>query len=158
MVARQSLLPTKLLLKLETEINQIVFATASIITEQIAPKPKKRKAGRRDTLTWKAKLEKEITRKWSDLSILTEIEKGSNIKGRKRDQIKKCSNIKIQAKAQRIRRFEKRNKHFLQSKIFKEDAKNLYRELAKEILMWMNRQHLMKLNSAGVKSGKTTNP
>ena len=85
MVARQSLLPTKLLLKLETEINQIVFATASIITEQIAPKPKKRKAGRRDTLTWKAKLEKEITRKWSDLSILTEIEKGSNNKGRKRD-------------------------------------------------------------------------
>ena len=78
---------------------------------------------------------------------MTEIEKRSNIKGRRRDQIKKRYNIKkvtdiptakgiliqqIQAKAQRIGRFEKRNKHFRQNKIFKEDAKTCYRELGKK--------------------------
>ena len=50
------------------EINQIVYhANASIITEQLAPNPKKRKVGKRDTPTWKAKLAKKITKKWSDL-------------------------------------------------------------------------------------------
>jgi len=44
----------------------------------VSSKPKKRKAGN---------LEKEITRKLSDLSILTEIKRGSNIKRTKRDQI-----------------------------------------------------------------------
>lgn len=53
----------------------------------VSSKPKKRKAGKRDTVTWTANLEKEITRKLSDLSILTEIKKGSNIKRTKRDQI-----------------------------------------------------------------------
>ena len=32
-----------------TKINQIVYVTASIITEQIAPKPRKRKVGKRGT-------------------------------------------------------------------------------------------------------------
>ena len=50
-----------------TEMNQIVYATASINTEQIAPKLKKRKVGKRDTAAWKAKLEKEIRRKRRDL-------------------------------------------------------------------------------------------
>ena len=38
----------------------------------------------------------------------------------------------IQAKAQRIRRFEKRSRFFRQNKIFKEDAKKLYREMGKK--------------------------
>ena len=38
----------------------------------------------------------------------------------------------IQAMAQRIRRFEKRSRFFRQNKIFKEDAKKLYREMGKK--------------------------
>jgi hypothetical protein len=38
----------------------------------------------------------------------------------------------IQAKAQRIRRFEKRSTQFVQNKLFKEDTKKLYRELGKK--------------------------
>lgn len=64
-----------------------------VANKLVASKPKKRKVRKRDTPTWKAKLEKEITRKWSDLSILTEVEKGSNIKRTKRDQIKKRYDI-----------------------------------------------------------------
>ena len=46
--------------------------------------------------------------------------------------IKETLKQQIQAKAQRIKRFEKRNKHFQQNKIFKEDAKKFYRELGKK--------------------------
>ena len=96
---------------------------------------------------WKAKIKKEIQKKRSDLSILTEIQNGSNIRERKRKEIEKRYDIKkpgdvpiikeklkqqIQAKAQRIKRFEKRNKHFRQNKIFKEDGKKFYRELGKK--------------------------
>ena len=92
---------------------------------------------------------KEIQKKRSDLSILTEIQNGSNIRESKRKEIEKRYDIdikkpgdvsiikeklkqQIQAKAQRIKRFEKRNKHFRQNKIFKEDGKKFYRELGKK--------------------------
>ena len=69
------------------------------------------------------------------------------VKERKRKQMLKRYNIRnptdlttakevlkqeIQAKAQRIRRFEKRAKFFRQNKIFKQDAKKFYRELGKK--------------------------
>ena len=41
---------------------------------------------------------------------------------------------RMQLKAQRLRRYEKRNKFFRQNKVFKEDAKKFYRELGKGIL------------------------
>jgi hypothetical protein len=37
----------------------------------------------------------------------------------------------IQAKAQRIRRYEKRSKQFRQNKVFKTDSKKFYREIGK---------------------------
>jgi len=46
--------------------------------------------------------------------------------------IKEKLKQQIQAKAQRIKRFGKRNKHFWQNKIFKEDSKKFYRELGKK--------------------------
>ena len=67
------------------------------------------------------------------------MQKGSKIRKRKIEQINKCYKVKnavdmvtvkellkqqIQTNAQRIQRFEKRNKHFRQNKIFKEDAKS----------------------------------
>lgn len=67
-------------------------------------------------------MENNIRKKRSDLSILVELENGSRIKERKRKQMLKRYNIRnptdlttakevlkqeIQAKAQRIRRFEK---------------------------------------------------
>ena len=132
-----------------TGINQIVYATASTITEQIGLKPRQhsRIGKKQKEPAWKAKITKEIQKKRSDLSILTEIQNGSNIRERKRKEIEKRYGIKkpghvptiketlkqqIQAKAQRIKRFEKRNKHFRQNMIFKEDAKKFYRELGKK--------------------------
>ena len=109
-----------------TDINQIVYATASVITEQIGLKPRQhsRIGKKQKEPAWKAKIKKEIQKKRSDLS---EIQNGSNIRERKRKEIEKRYGIKkpgdvptiketlklqIHAKAQRLKRFEKRNKHF----------------------------------------------
>lgn len=89
-------------------------------------------------------MEKEILRKRSDVSVLSEMQKGSRIRGNRENQIKKRYNIKcvddisvvreklkqqIQAKAQRIRRFEKRNNFFRQNKVFKKDAKKVLQRI-----------------------------
>ena len=78
--------------------------------------------------------ERYVQNKRSDLSILTEIQNKSEVKPRKQRKIKRRYNIKkmedipdvkeklkqhIQAKAQRIRRYEKRGKQFKQNKLFK---------------------------------------
>ena len=89
-------------------------------------------------------MENNIRKNTSNLSILVEMKKGSRIKERKQKQMLKRYNIKnpadlatakevfkqqIQAKAQRIRRFEKRAKFFRQNKTFRQDH---YRELGKK--------------------------
>lgn len=81
-------------------------------------------------------MENEILRKLSDVSALTEKQKRSRIRGNRENQIKKRYNInfaddtpvvreklkqQIQAKAQRMRRFVKRNNFFRQNKVFKKD-------------------------------------
>ena len=130
-----------------TELNQIVYVTALIITEQIDLRPMRETTRKKKVPVWKVRMENNIRKKRSDLSILVELENGSRIKERKRKQILKRYNIRnptdlttakevlkqeIQAKAQRIRRFEKRAKFFRQNKIFKQDAKKFYRELGKK--------------------------
>lgn len=113
-----------------TEINQITYVTALIITDQIGLGPVRETTQKKKAPLWKARVKNNIRKKRSDLSILVEMEKGSRIKGRKRKQMLKRYNIKnpedlatgkevlkqqIQEKAQRIRRFEKRAKFVRQN-------------------------------------------
>ena len=81
-----------------------------------------------------------------ELSIISEVQWEVNVKGRKfRKMTKKyqltSKNIlevkemikqKMQLKAQRMRRYEKRSKFYRQNMIFKTDAKKFYREVGKE--------------------------
>ena len=128
-----------------TAINQLCYAAATIITEMTGNKKIKQQRKRKQP-KWKEDIEKDIFKKRKDLSILTEMEKGAISHQRKERQMKKRYNIKnrgdipeareklkqqIQAKAQRIRRYEKRSKQFRQNKIFKSDPKKFYRELGK---------------------------
>ena len=128
-----------------TLINQLCYAAASVVTEMINPKKKKQHRTRKQP-KWKEDIEKDIKRKRNDLSLLTEMEQNRLTNQRKVRQMKKRYTIKnmtdipqakeklkqqIQAKAQRIRRYEKRSKQFRQNKIFKTDAKKFYRELGK---------------------------
>ena len=48
--------------------------------------------------------------------------------------LKELLTQQIQAKTQRIPRSEKRNGHFRQNKIFKEDTKKFYQELGKKVI------------------------
>ena len=106
------------------------------------PKQNKRKQPK-----WKEKLEKDIQYKRSDLSVLSEMEKGAKVNQRQQRRMKRKYNIKdardipevveqlkqqILAKAQRVRRYLKRGKFFRQNRLFKEDTERLHRELGKK--------------------------
>ena len=109
-----------------TELNQLIYAAAFIITEELGIKPRKTTTNRkRKPPAWKMTIEKDIEMKRKELSIITELEKGSRVTKRKIRNIERKYNIRrnqkltevkeiikqqMQAKAQRIRRFEKRTK------------------------------------------------
>ena len=60
--------------------------------------------------------------------------------------LKETLKQKIQLKAQRIRRYEKRKKFYRQNNTFKSDEKNFYRELGslkKELFFRLANLHLM---------------
>ena len=82
----------------------------------------------------------------AELSILDEIWKGTTVKTRKATKVGNRNNVtdenslltaketlkqKIQVKAQRLCRYDKRNRFYQQNKIFKTDAKKCYREIGK---------------------------
>lgn len=145
-----------------TEINQIVhlmklwiepflnttnvrqICVSHCLDHHRANRPKtNEKGGRKKRYNNMESKTQERNQKKAEWSVhLDRNSKRVNIKGRKRDQIKKRYYIKkaagkpaakellkqqIQAKAQRIRGFENRNKHFRRKEIFKEDAEQFYR-------------------------------
>ena len=84
-----------------------------------------------------------------ELSIITEVEKGNDVKTRRGRKIRKKYNFndknslltakeilkqKISLKSQRLRRYEKRVKFYRQNRIFKTDAKKLYREIGNQTI------------------------
>jgi hypothetical protein len=124
-----------------TDINLLIYAAATDITERITKSGKKVK-NRRNKDSWKMKIQRQISNWRRELSTLTESGSGTdiiklNIKKRKIFQNYKVTNAieiaqlieelkqKVQAKAQRMRRYEKRNNQFIQNKMFKEDKKFL---------------------------------
>lgn len=110
-----------------TETNQLIYATATAITGKLGKKQPKPHTQNMKEPIWREKIHKEIKRLWQDLPILNEIDKGSQIKDWKKKQLERRLNIrkkddlpvakeilkqKIQAKAQRLKRFEKRSAFF----------------------------------------------
>ena len=96
------------------------------------------------------RIDKQIEEMRGELSFLTKMSKEENNlkKYRKRDGIQRKYNIKtkkdseaimeilkmkIQAKAQRLRRYAKRSKQCNQNRLFNNDRKKFYRSLGKEI-------------------------
>ena len=101
-----------------------MYVTAAVVTENSGIKIKKQRKTGRTQPTWKKRIEKEITRMRGDLAMPTELSKDNGISDRKKRKIlrrytikdegdidveKESLKQKIQAKAQRIRRFEKRS-------------------------------------------------
>ena len=130
------------------QLSNVIYATAKVLTEECTSN-KKRKGNRRKKPLWKEKIEKEIEYMRGELSILSELQRGVNVKGRRfRKMTKKyqltSKNIlevnemikqKMQLKAQRMWRYDKRSKFYRQNMIFKTDAKKFYREVGKEKIL-----------------------
>ena len=133
------------------DINLLQCVTAYVISENMGKTPKlpKTKSNKRQQPKWKTRIENQIKSMRADLSILTDMaQKGETQKiSKKKQRIKKKYKItinqdlqtvretlktKIQAKAQRIRRYVKRSKQFSQNQMFTNNRKKVFRNLGKE--------------------------
>ena len=128
-----------------TDINNLIYAAATIMTKTLN-EPSKRSRNRRDVKFWKIRIQKQISSWRKELSIIAETGTGSdngklNRKSRKIFKKYRVTNArevaqlteklkqKVQAKAQRIRQYEKRETQYSQNKMFKEGIKKFYRNL-----------------------------
>jgi hypothetical protein len=128
-----------------TDINNLIYAAAIIMTQPLNG-PSKRRKNRSNGKCWKIRIQKQIDNWRKELSIIAETGTGSDngkLNWKKRKIFKKYSvtnarelaqltetlKQKVQAKAQRIRRYEKRENQYIQNKLFKEDTKKIYRNL-----------------------------
>lgn len=133
------------------ELNHLIYAAATVVTEKAgkASKVRKRRIRRHKQPKWKERIQKQVKEMRAELSLITEIENGNNSENinKKKNYLNRKYNItsraklletkemlkmKIQAKAQRLRRYEKRTKQYRQNRMFYEDRKKLYRELGNE--------------------------
>ena len=70
------------------EYNELVYPIAKVVTKLCSP-TRKRKVNARKRPSWKLKLEKEIEHLRGELSILSELERGINVKGKMCRELKK---------------------------------------------------------------------
>ena len=124
-----------------TELNELIYATGNVIQKRCGVKHKRKQNSVRkpNKPKWQVKIDKEIENLRKEISLLEGHQKGKEIRsGKARKVIRKYkieSNDKIptikeelkqklQVRAQRIRRYVKRNKFYRQNKIFETDTKN----------------------------------
>ena len=135
-----------------TTINQMQYTAALLITNKITPpKPATNRKPRGGPPAWQQRLQKKIDQLRGDISIITEYTTGritNRIRRKLKTILKKhkitadeqliaCKeDVKqaLQAKAQRLRRYTKRNEQYKQNKMFREDSKKFYRELGKKAI------------------------
>ena len=132
-----------------TQVNEILYSAASVAQNMAGIKIKNTKESRKkhNKLIWKEKIQSVNNQKRKGLPVLTEIRSGKNVNIMKKKKLWRIYSIKgndgidnvkerlkqeIQAKAQRIKRCEKRSKFFHQNLIFRENRKTFYRELGKK--------------------------
>ena len=108
-------------------LNELTYSTAKAITERCSMKKKNRNRTSHKQPTWKRKIQEKTETFRGELSILEDLSKGINVKTRKGQIVKRKYKLqnendittgkerikqKVQVKAQRIRRFEKRTKFY----------------------------------------------
>ena len=102
------------------EYNELVYATVKVVTELCSPE--KKKVNARKKSSWEQKMEREIEHLQVELSVLSELERCINVKGKmcrklkrkyKLDKenitrVKETVKQRMQLQAQRMQRYEKR--------------------------------------------------
>ena len=130
-----------------TSLNALVYSTAKATTAKVGVKVNMKKNYQvNKPPKWKVKIQKEIDLLRAEISILNEVSKGANLKTRKLRKIKRKYKIsdekallstkeslkqRTQVKAQRSRRFDKRDRFYRQNEIFQTDARKFYRQIGK---------------------------
>ena len=76
-----------------TKINNLLYATAWAIFDLVDRAPKKR-VGLQPKKTWRDKIELEITKLTTSISIIAEVQKESNVRYAEADKIRKKFGIK----------------------------------------------------------------
>ena len=131
-------------------INLLQYVTAYVISEKLGKTPKipKTKRNERQQPKWKARIENQIKSMRAGLSILTDMaQKDETQKISKKNQrikkkykittnqelqaVRESLKMRIQAKAQRIRRYVKRSKQFSQNQMFANNRKSSSETLVK---------------------------
>ena len=131
-----------------TCLNELLYSTGKVLQEKCGVKfqKKKRNICGTNKPKWQLKIEKEIETLRREIFLCEELQKDKEIRSsnakkvvrkhkivskRQIPSIKEELKQKLQVKAQRLRRYEKRSKFFRQNKIFETDAKTFYREINK---------------------------
>ena len=135
-----------------TTINQMQYTAALLIINKItSPKPATNRKPRGGPPAWQQRLQKQIDQLRGDISIITEYTKGNTTNKIRRklktilkkhkitadEQLIACKeDLKqaLQAKAQRIRRYNKRSEWYKQNKMFREGSNRFYRELGNKTI------------------------
>ena len=122
-----------------TEINQLIYAAASVVSGEV----EQQNPVRNEEPRWKTRIKENINSFRKEISTLSELVKGvpSQSLRKKTEKImqkykmddatelSRTLKMKMQAKAQRLRRYTKRANQFHQNKLFQENGKKFYREL-----------------------------
>ena len=132
------------------EINQLLYAIGFVISDKVGKTPKQqRRRISHAKPKWHIRIENQVEKMRGELSFLIEMSKEENNlkKSKQRDGIQRKHSIKtkkeseaimetlkmkIQAKAQQLRRYAKRSKQYNQNRLFNNDRKKFYRSLGKE--------------------------
>ena len=126
------------------ELNNYIYATAQAATESMGVRIPTNKIREQKVPRWKQRIQKQIELWRKQISLLDQSIKHNRVKEKKikfLDRYKnkfKCTSAtevkevliqKMQAKAQRLRRYEKRNRFFNQNALFETNPKMFYRQL-----------------------------
>src|SRR5215469_5989297 len=129
-----------------TELNHLIYAAATVITEEIHGMGEYRLQTRRSTtLPWVRRIQGRINDVSKELSALVETQRDNRkVTNIKRNRLPKKYNIeakesldqlteelkqKVSAKTQRLFRYRKRQTQYYQNKLFRTDCKTLYNHL-----------------------------
>lgn len=130
-----------------TDINNIMYAAASVIAGEIKERCEPKAKHKSKEPAWKMRIKKTIEELRQEISIIVEYKKGVTtaqvqkkvdtlIQKYRKDkcitEIEQTIKMKLQAKAQRLRRYTKRSNHYHHNKMFNEDTKKFYRQLNNE--------------------------
>ena len=129
-----------------TETNNLLYATATVVTEEMGIDIKKVNNKRNQIPPWKRRLQRRLTDLRKDLSRLDELKEG-RLKNQRiitalfnkyqlehrplKQVIEECRQLII-AESKKIQRYENKIKFHQQNKRFKTNQRNLYNELNNE--------------------------